>query len=46
MTWQGNPMTSGYRIVTNTCQGCQSVAVGAGVYDNAYNMDIIIVAPS
>lgn len=46
ITWQGNLITSGYCIVTNACQGCQSVAVGTGIYNNTYNINIIIVAPS
>jgi hypothetical protein len=46
MTWQGDLITSGYRITANACEGCQSVAVGTGVYDNTYNVNIIIVAPS
>lgn len=46
ITWQGNLITSGYRITANACEGCRSVAVGTGVYDNTYNVNIIIVAPS
>ena len=44
--WQGDLITSVSCIVTNTCQGCQSVAVGTGIYNNTYNVNIIIVAPS
>lgn len=46
ITWQGNLITSGSCIITNACQGCQSVAVGTGIYNNTYNVNIIIVAPS
>lgn len=46
ITWQGNLITSGSCIVTNACQGCQSVAIGTGIYNNTYNVNIIIVAPS
>lgn len=46
ITWQGDLITNGYCIVSNTCQGCQSVAVGNGIYNNTYNVNIIIVAPS
>ena len=40
--WQGNLITSGYCIVTNACQGCQSVAVGNGVRSD-YRVSIVIV---
>lgn len=40
--WQGDLITSGYCIVTNACQGCQSVAVGNGVRRN-YRVSIVIV---
>ena len=43
--WQGNLITSGSCIITNACQGCQSVAVGTGVYNKNYRVDIVIVAP-
>lgn len=46
ITWRGDLITNGYCIVTNTCQGCQSVAVGTGIYNNTYSVNIIIVAPS
>lgn len=40
--WQGDLITSDYCIVTNACQGCQSVAVGNGVHSN-YRVNIVIV---
>lgn len=40
--WQGNLITSGSCIITNACQGCQSVAVGNGVRSN-YRVSIVIV---
>lgn len=43
ITWQGGLITNGYCIVANACEGCQSVAVGTGFYNNTYN---VIVAPS
>lgn len=46
ITWQGHLITSDSCITTNVCQGCQSVAVGTGIYNNTYNVNIIIVAPS
>lgn len=46
ITWQGNLITSGYCITANACEGCQSVAVGTVIYNNTYNVNIIIVAPS
>lgn len=46
ITWQGNLITSDSCIITNACEGCQSVAVGTGVYNKTYNVNIIIVAPS
>lgn len=46
ITWQGNLITSGYCITANACEGFQSVAVGTGIYNNTYNVNIIIVAPS
>lgn len=45
INWQGDLMTNGYRIVTDACDGCQSVAVGTGVYDKNHRVDIVIVAP-
>ena len=42
ITWQGNLITSGSCIITNACQGCQSVAVGNGVRSN-YRVSIVIV---
>lgn len=46
ITWQGNLITSGSCIITNACQGCQSVAVGTGIYNNTYRVGIVIVAPN
>ena len=45
ITWQGNLITDEYCIITNACKGCQSVAVGTGIYNNTYRVDIVIVAP-
>ena len=45
ITWRGDLITNGYCIVADTCQGCQSVAVGTGVYNNTYRVGIVIVAP-
>lgn len=46
ITWQGDLITSGYCITSNACEGCQSIAVGTGIYNNTYKVNIIIVAPS
>lgn len=46
ITWQGDLITSSYCITANACGGCQSIAVGTGFYNNTYNVNIIIVAPS
>lgn len=46
ITWQGDLITSGHCITANACEGCQSVAVGSGIYNNTYNVDIVIVVPS
>lgn len=46
INWRGNLITSGYCITANACEGCQSVAVGTGIYNNTYNVNIVIVAPS
>lgn len=46
ITWQGDLITNGYCIVTNACQGCQSVAIGTGIYNNTYRVGIVIVAPN
>lgn len=46
ITWQGDLITSGYCITANACEGCQSVAVGTGIYNNTYNVNIVIVVPS
>lgn len=46
ITWHGNFIAGGYCIVTNACEGCQSVAVATGIYNNTYNVNIVIVAPS
>ena len=46
ITWQGDFVTNGYCIATNACKGCQSVAVGTGIYNNNYNVNIVIVAPN
>lgn len=42
ITWRGDLITNGYCIVTNACQGCQSVAVGNGIRSN-YRVSIVIV---
>lgn len=39
---KNNLITSGSCIITNACQGCQSVAVGNGVRSN-YRVSIVIV---
>lgn len=46
ITWQGDLITSGYCITANACEGCQSIAVGTGIYNNTYNVNIVIVVPS
>lgn len=46
ITWQGDLITSDYCITANVCEECQSIAVGTGIYNNTYNVNIIIVAPS
>lgn len=46
ITWQGHLITSDHCITANACEGCQSVAVGTGVYNKTYKVNIIIVAPS
>lgn len=46
ITWQGDLITNYHCITANACQECQSVAVGTGVYNNTYNVNIIIIAPS
>lgn len=46
ITWQGHLITSDHRITANACEGCQSVAVGTGVYNNTYNVNMVIVVPS
>lgn len=46
ITWRGHLITSDHCITANACQECQSVAVGTGIYNNTYNVNIIIVAPS
>ena len=46
ITWQGDLITSDSCVMTKICQGCQSVAVGTGVYNKTYKVNIIIVAPS
>lgn len=40
--WQGDLITSGSCIITDACQGCQSVVVGNGVHSN-YRVIIVIV---
>ena len=40
--WQGDLITSVSCIMTNACQGCQSVAVGSGVRRD-YRVSIVIV---
>ena len=44
--WQGDLITSNHCITANACEGCQSVAVGTGIYNNTYNVNIVIVVPS
>ena len=46
ITWQGHLIASDHCITANACEGCQSVAVGTGVYNSTYRVNIIIVAPS
>ena len=46
ITWQGDLITNGYCIIANTCHGCQSVAVGTGIYNNTYRVGVVIVAPN
>lgn len=46
ITWQGYLVRGDHCIASNLCEGCQSVAVGYGVYSRTYNVNIIIVAPS
>lgn len=46
ITWQGDLITNDYCITANTCHGCQSVAVGSGIYNNTYRVGIVIVAPN
>ena len=46
ITWQGDLITNGYCIIADTCHGCQSVAVGTGIYNNTYRVGIVIVAPN
>lgn len=46
ITWQGDLITDKYCILTNACKECQSVAVGIGIYNNTYNVNIVIVVPS
>lgn len=46
INWQGYLIRSEHCITANVCEGCQSVAVGTGVYNKIYNVNIIIVAPS
>ena len=46
ITWQGHLITSDHCITANACKGCQSVAVGTGIYNNTYNVNIVIVVPS
>lgn len=46
ITWQGHLITSDHCITANACEGCQSVAVGTGIYNNTYNVNIVIVVPS
>lgn len=46
ITWQGHLIISDNCITANACEGCQSVAVGTGVYNSTYNVNIVIVAPS
>lgn len=46
ITWKGNLITNYHCITANACEGCQSVAVGTGIYNNTYNVNIVIVVPS
>lgn len=46
ITWQGDLIISGYCITSNACEGCQSIAVGTGIYNNTYRVGIVIVAPN
>lgn len=46
ITWRGDLIINSYCITANACEGCQSVAVGSGFYNNTYNVSITIVAPS
>lgn len=46
ITWQGHLITSDHCITANACEGCQSVVVGTGIYNNTYNVNIVIVVPS
>lgn len=41
ITWQGDLITGGFCIITDACQGCQSVALGNGVCSN-YKVNIVI----
>lgn len=34
-------ITSDHCITANACEGCQSVAVGTGIYNNTYNVNIV-----
>ena len=42
--WQGDFIESSYCIVTGACKGCQSVAVGTGIYNKVYYVNIVIIA--
>lgn len=46
ITWQGHLIASDHCITANACEGCQSIAVGTGIYNNTYRVDIVIVAPN
>lgn len=43
--WQGDFIESSYCIVTGACKGCQSIAVGTGIYNKVYYVNIVIIAP-
>lgn len=45
ITWQGHLITSDHCITANACEGCQSVAVGTGIYNKVYYVNIVIIAP-
>lgn len=44
--WQGHLIINYHCITADACEGCQSVAVGNGIHNNTYNVNIEIVVPS